>query len=333
MTIRFARTALTCGTRQRRCGGFTLVELTTAMGVMCILLVAMASAVSFSANVLGGQGAVNQTNLLASADAADQMTDDLNVATAFTERTGTSLTFTVPDRVANGTPNQIRYAWTGSGHPLTRQFCAANSPLLSASSSAYPAVALLGNVTNLAFTPLFRQMGTPAVSDALVSSSSAGLLGTASTYNIDAQHWLRQTFTPAFASLPGSYTITRVQVQMQASGPQDCTLAVQLSGKTTSGATLSETEPLYEAALSTSTAEYAEVPFKTMTGLSPSSVVTMTISYSSGTGVGAIASYETSIGLGILSGATWSTSSNAGSTWTAASILSCLQFNIYGTTP
>lgn len=314
--------------------GFTLLEMVVSMAILMVLLVAMGSVLVFSTRVTSGQGATDQINQLAAADAADQISDDLGMAMNFSERTSTSLTFTVPDRVSNGTPNQIRYAWTGSGQPLTRQFCPSNTTLLNASSTTYPPVTLLSNVTSLSFNPLFRSMGTAAVSDFSIASTSNGLLGTANTYNINSTNWLRQTFTPSLPSGSTSYTITRIQVAIEASGPQDCTLFLQVSGTNTSGSTITETEPLFEVAMSASKAEYVEVPFKSLTGLSPSSVVTMTLGFTSGTAIGGTASYETTVSLGgILTGATWSTTSNSGSSWSLASALSCLQFNAFGTTP
>src|SRR5271170_3429760 len=148
---------------------FTLVELVTAIAICGILLLAIASALSFSIKTASGQGAVNQTNLLSAGDSADHIADDMHVALSFSERTGTTVAFTVPDRVSNGTPNQVRYAWDGvSGDPLTRQFSAANTPILTASSSTSTPVTLLSGVTNFDLNYLTRLMGTTSATPSVL---------------------------------------------------------------------------------------------------------------------------------------------------------------------
>ena len=64
---------------------FTLVEMVTSMAIIGILILVIGTALSFSIKTTAGQGAVNQTNLLAAGDAADQMADDMHVALSFSE--------------------------------------------------------------------------------------------------------------------------------------------------------------------------------------------------------------------------------------------------------
>jgi prepilin-type N-terminal cleavage/methylation domain-containing protein len=319
---------------QHRNRAFTLVELVTAMAICGILLLAISSALSFSIKTASGQGAVNQTNLLSAGDAADQMADDLHVAQNFSERTGTSVAFTVPDRVSNGTPNQVRYAWNGvSGGPLTRQFSAANTPILTSSSST--PVTLLGGVSNFDLNYLTRSMGTTAATPFILASPGTALLGTAQAYNIDSLHFASQYFTPALPFGSTSYTITNIQINIKTSGPQDSILSVGVASANSSKQPSSylEQEPLYESACS-SGYEYVNVPFKNLKNLNLATYpgLCVVVRYTSGTAIGGTLQYQTSL-LNILAGADWCTSSNGGTTWSSASTLSCLQFNIYGTTP
>ncbi len=320
----------------RRRNAFTLVELVASMAIMVILMLAMASVITFSTRTTSGQGVTNQVNLLTAADSVDQISDDLNVALNFSECTATSVAFTVPDRVSNGTPNQIRYAWSGtSGAALTRQFCPSATPTLAASSASYPPVTLLSNVTNFDVNYLLRQMGpAPAAADSVLFSTPSVALSSVNDYSIDSQHWLSEYVVPTVSLGTVSYTITRVQIQLKTSAAQDGILFVRVTNPDVNhkplGAVL-EQEPAYEAGMSSSY-EYYEVDFKSLTGLNPLTGVCVVVGYTSGTAPIASAQYESAL-LNILSTGGWSTTSNAGSTWTSPTNLDCLQCYVYGTTP
>jgi hypothetical protein len=303
------------------------------MAICGILLTAIASALSFSIKTSTGQGAVNQTNLLAAGDSADQIADDLHVAMSFSERTGTSVAFTVPDRVNNGTPNQVRYAWDGiTGDPLTRQFSAANTPILTASTST--PTTLLGGVSNFDLNYLTRQMGTTAATPSVLAPSS-GPVGTVQTYNIDSTHWACEYFTPVIPWGASTYTITSVRMNMKTGAAQDGILSIGIASANTSKqpVTFLEQEPLYESATSTNN-EYVSVAFKNLKNLSILSYpgLCIVIKYTSGTAPVATVQYVWSLS-NIFMGADWSTTSNAGASWSGASPVKCLQFNVYGTTP
>jgi hypothetical protein len=303
------------------------------MAIVSILMIAIASALSFSINVSTGRGAVNQANLLSAADAADQVSDDLHVALNFSEHTSNSITFSVPDRTGNGTPDQIRYAWDGvSGHPLTRQYLAAPTPILTAGNATATPITLLGGVTNFGLNYLTRQMGTAATTDSLLVVSSATLLGSNNNYNIDSTHWCSQSLTVPLPLFSTSYTITRIQVLAKSSSGQDGTMKMRVttsvSGKP--GTVLQEV-PFYESALSTGY-EYAEVKFTNLTNLPAGQPICVVIGYTSGSSTIGTLQYQTAL-LSILSGFAWSTSSDGGTTWTSPSSTSNMYMTIYGTCP
>jgi prepilin-type N-terminal cleavage/methylation domain-containing protein len=312
---------------------FTLVELVTAMAICGILLTAIASALSFSIKTSTGQGAVNQTNLLTAGDSADQIADDLHVAMSFSERTGTSVAFTVPDRVNNGTPNQVRYAWDGiSGDPLTRQFSAANTPILTASATT--PTTLLSGVSNFDLNYLTRLMGTAAVTPSVLAPNGTAV-GTFGTFNIDSTHWACEYFTPVVPLGTTSYTITSAQIKIKTGAAQDGILSIGIASANLfkQPATYLEQEPLYESATSTNN-EYVSVTFKNLKNLNILSypALCLVIRYTSGTTPVATLQYQSSLS-NIHMGADWSTTSNGGASWPAASPVLCLLFNVYGTTP
>ena len=106
--------------RPARRAGMTLAELSISLGVIATIMVATGSIM-----VLTGKAVA-----ITSAQASDARVDDVvttfmsdqRLALTVTERTATSITFTVADRTGDGIPEQIRYAWSGvPGDPLTRQ--------------------------------------------------------------------------------------------------------------------------------------------------------------------------------------------------------------------
>jgi prepilin-type N-terminal cleavage/methylation domain-containing protein len=313
----------------RSAPAFTLVEVVAAMAIVSILLLAISGALSFSIRATTGQGAVEQTHVLGAADVADQVADDLHVAMNFSERTSTSVAFTVPDRKSVGTPNQVRYAWDGvSVHSLYRQFMPAASPALTASNATYTPVELLPGVTNFNLNYLFRSMGTPAVTDGVLASHDAALLGSMSNQAIDSTHWISQ-YVPISVPLgQTSFTITRVLIYANAAS-LDGILRVRIytasSGKP---ATLIEEESLNCSALS-SAYEWVEVPLSSVTNRTDAGVC-IVIGYRSGSTTLANVQYESAL-LSILSGWQWSTSSD-GSTWGSTSTTKCLRLYVYGTT-
>jgi type II secretory pathway pseudopilin PulG len=323
---------LLCPLPAARCPlAFTLVELVAAMAIVSILMLAIASALSFSIRATTGQGAVDQKNQLAAADVADQIADDMQVAMNFSERTSKSVAFTVPVRV-NGVPNQVRYSWDGtSGHSLYRQFMPAATPTLTASDATYTPVDLLDGVTNLNLSYILRSMGTATVTDSVLTNFDNSALGTQQTQTIDSTHWVSQYFPIVLPIGTSSFSITRVQICMKTgSATPDGVMKVRLM--TANGSlmpsTLIEEEPCNESACSTAN-EYVEVQFtnvknRTDTGLC------LVVGYTAGTTPVATLSYESSIAA-LITGWTWSTSTN-GTTWTGATLLKTQRMSIYGTT-
>jgi len=92
-----------------------------SVAVMTTLVVGISSAIVLATRTAEGAG--QPTALADAARVIDQITADLAVALTFNERTDTEVTFTVPDRDADETPETIRYAWSGvGGDPLTRTY-------------------------------------------------------------------------------------------------------------------------------------------------------------------------------------------------------------------
>lgn len=91
--------------------GYTLIEVVMSLTSASILTAGLATSIAISSRSLTGGGkAVTRAK---SAEVQANMLADLNQATAFSARTATSVTFTVPDRDADNLDETISYSWTG----------------------------------------------------------------------------------------------------------------------------------------------------------------------------------------------------------------------------
>ncbi len=98
----------------------TLVELVISSALTVILLGGMASAIVLATRAMP-ENRAELDGLVDGAAVLEQLATELALAEAVTEATGTSLTYAIPDQDADGTPETIRYSWSGvSGDPLLR---------------------------------------------------------------------------------------------------------------------------------------------------------------------------------------------------------------------
>lgn len=102
--------------------GFTLVELIVSLTVMGILTVGLASAIMLASHAIPEPRSPLNATIDASVVVQD-IAGELFCATSFSERTATSIEFTVHDRDNDDVQETIRYEWSGTlGDPLTRQY-------------------------------------------------------------------------------------------------------------------------------------------------------------------------------------------------------------------
>jgi hypothetical protein len=106
-------------TKRVSSNGYTLIEVVVAMGSATVLLAGLGSAVAVTAKAFRPES-MSSYGKTSTAAVEQDLISDLRLATGFSERTDKAVTFTVPDRDADGRPEILRYAWTGqSGDPLT----------------------------------------------------------------------------------------------------------------------------------------------------------------------------------------------------------------------
>ncbi len=107
-------------TRRGRSPGYSLMEMVVAMGVATLLLGALGSAVVIAASALPGAGGSATDTMLETSRALDSLAADLEKAVYAPERRVTAASVVLPDHDADGAPELVRYAWSGTEHdPLT----------------------------------------------------------------------------------------------------------------------------------------------------------------------------------------------------------------------
>lgn len=300
-----------------RTRGFTLVEVLVAMAITTLILAAMVSSALLAGKAVPDPNDAPSAAMTA-AQVNDQIAGELETATLILEQTPTAITFTVPPRGNDTSPERIRYSWAGtSGAPLLRQY------------NRGQATAVIAAVDQFSITPVIAT-STETYGGSVTEDTSESLLvddsGTSNltNQNVNTNNWVGQYFLPA--SLPAGvigWRPTRVRFQAKVSDAAGATnVQMQMPNATaTPNGTI-----LYQSTLSGSslTSSYAWQSFtlSQMPRLTPTSGVCLVLQYASGSPNSAIV--QSNNGSGLLQ------TSNAGTTWTESSTTS-LQSQIYGT--
>ena len=312
--------------RDRR-GGMTLVELVVSLALVSILVVACGSMLTVAAKAMANDKSNVGTDATAARAAADQVADDLKVATAVTEQTARAITMTVPDRDGDGQPETVRYAWGGvAGDPLTRAY------------NGRPAGTVAANVRALNFSYLSKTVGKPAP----VTGSVQALYFHAGTdaskiksQKLDATNWSAQTFTQTFPTgdtyATTAWSVTRCQVMLQREAVSTGTVTVSLyyadsAGKPT-GAALQSGSVLLLNVLSSGQA-WTDVSFGPPAALDPAKGVCLVVSYAALLGAGGNVGYDDA---NADAATTWLKSTDGGGVWTAQPAGKAMQFKTWGT--
>ena len=301
--------------------GFTLIEMVMSLVILSIILLACGSIVMMATRATR-DGATRNLAQMQTADAASQITDDLNVALNFSQRTATAATFTVPDRLNAGSPQTVSYSWSGNpGDPLLRQFNGGTSS------------ALLSGVQNLNLTFTSRLMGPAPGPTEQILFSHATATGILRDNNLNNNNWASQCFVPNLPIGTSSYTLTRVRLMLKA-GPQNGVMNVSLRlpdvfFRPTS--TIIAQASVYESALSAQY-EWIDIPFTGLSNQNPLQPLCIVLTSATGsTNIGAV-EIDQSL-LSILANAHWSTTNNAGWIWSAGISNKTALFYVYGTVP
>ncbi len=210
------------GSRYRipRRPAFTLVELVVSLAVAGVLLVGLGSAIVLAAQALPASDRPVD-RIVAQRGVLDQLTSELASADYLVETTGTALTYILADRDADGLPERVRYAWSGTaGDSLTRQLNGGTAQVVLEDVEAFA-------------LDYSQHQGTRTFTGVPVESSETLLAGqtTATTlYSVTVRStlWPGQYFQPTLTGDAIAWRITRARLRARKKGTVDQVCAVQL---------------------------------------------------------------------------------------------------------
>jgi len=298
--------------------GHTLVEMVTALAVVSILMLGMASAMLVASWAVDPDSPLRNTH--AAAEAVARMAEELQFATDFTQRKAKNVTFTVADRDGDDSPETIRYAWSGTaGDPLTRQY------------NGGTAVPFIDNVHHFYLKYIFKsvteQPATTRNESGEVLLASHTTADEPENFAVKENKWPGQYFKPTLPADAVSWAVTRVLFKARIHGAAKGIAGVQLRLPNASNLpsnVILEEIPMYEDRL-TDGYLWQEFTFNNVTGLSPSRGLCLVLGciekdsdladvrYDEGEGPGGLLETDDA-------GASWSRDSEE-----------CLMYAVYGT--
>jgi hypothetical protein len=152
----------------------TLLELAVCLISSMTLIGGLAASIYLSSQALPGNENASRQKSKAAAVLRDLMAD-VSVAVSFTERTSRAITFRVPDRSGDGSPDTIRYAWSGTaGDPLMYQFNSEAAVSIATGVQAF-------NLEALTRTMLAEQLAAPVAGNVVLESFMEGKRSTLGT--------------------------------------------------------------------------------------------------------------------------------------------------------
>jgi hypothetical protein len=306
---------------RRRAGSavaFTLIELVVSVAILSLILLGVGSAIILVARA-APSASDPATRMIQASGVAHQVAAELHQAMYLTERSARAVRFTIPDRDGDGSPEVVRYAWSGTvGEPLTRQY------------NDGPAIAVLQNVHDLNFAYEMKSVleeypGAPVESSETVLAKYDGSADLKS-YKVDKDHWIGQFFRPSRPSSAVSWRVTRVFFAAAREGAAVEETYVQLrpaNADNTPTDTVLEQQILLEPTLK-DWYEWREIVFTTMRNLTPGRPLCLVLQHTGEGGSSANILYDDNAGTGRLR------TGNGGGDWEYRSD-KAMKYYVYGT--
>lgn len=256
--------------------GLTLVELVISMTLMTLLTTGIVSAVVLASRAMPPDGAASQTG--DAATAAADLAAELACAISFTERTATAVTFAVPDRTGDGSPDIVRYSWAGAGSPLVRVFNGASTANVLNRVNDFSLDFESETVTQPGRTSLVE-------SDETILAYHYMGTGQSRTQTIEADKWAGEYFEPALPDNAVSWSITSVTLVVKSYMSATGGTWVQIRRANASALPTSHVLAqvlMPESSLSSSMSPY-QVSFDGLDSLLPGDRVCLVLQFESGT--------------------------------------------------
>jgi prepilin-type N-terminal cleavage/methylation domain-containing protein len=303
--------------RPRR--GFTLAESIVSMAVSALLIGSVASSMVLVARSI--PAADDRSVVLTELGLGlAPLLEDLAVATSFSERAATGVTFVVGDRTGDSAPDTLRYSWSGSaGGPLLQTING------GAARTILPAVQQFS--LGYASLTVPQSPASPTTESAEGAQFSYDSVLTLARSVSDGM-WYSQYFRPGLPNDTVSWRPTRVRLMLSQLLTVGNGINVQFRGADANGlptTTILDTVPVPEATLAL-LPEAFDVPICAIAALPPGQGYCIVLTSSTSNTVSVLANSTASA----TSDCKLAVSTNGGSTWTAANS-GALLLTVYGT--
>ena len=246
----------------RRARAFTLVEVMVAMAILSVVIVGMTSAIVLATKSIPAAGSAAKQTIDA-ADVVGRISAELRYAITITERTTSSITFTVADRTGDSFPETIRYSWSGTaGDPLLRTVGGGAAATVLADVQAFD----LSYDANVVLTELPGGGQSPEQLLAYYTSISW------SDLDITTTDWPGMYFQPTLPANATGWRVTKVSFWAKSHFPPDGEIAVQIQsadGSDLPSGTVLTSANLAADGLNWMLHEYEEVALAGMSRLLP----------------------------------------------------------------
>jgi prepilin-type N-terminal cleavage/methylation domain-containing protein len=295
---------------------FTLIEVVMSLLVLAILLAAVEASLVASTKAIPDPknltGAITE-----GAGVVNRFTGELACALSVTEMGTNAIAFTVPDRNGDGTPETIRYAWSGTaGAPLTRQYNAGAVSNVAASVGAF----------NLGYEKTTQPYYTSSEgAETLVYSFANTLL--AQDVDVASDSYPAHYIVPSWPASTLSWRVTRIKIRARTKGGANGRTKVQIRTATPAGSPTNRVLDEYLLDESSLDSNYAwiEIPFANHSGLSATAGVCFVMNWVNDTDSAQIQKNT----LSLLSSSKYLRSTNGGSTWSVSGLDNMLIY-VYG---
>jgi len=309
--------------------GFSLLEAVLSTVILSVILAALVSVMLLASRALS---AIAGTTVAEAGEAADQLTTDLSLAQAFSQREPNSVTFTVPDRTGDGQGETIRYWWSGvAGQPLMRQV------------NGGQASAVAGNVHHFNLSYLSRTVrgtgggggggdGGSQGDEVLLMEHDDAPGGSLSAYSVEMLRWCAQYFKPTLPQGATSWQVTRVSFRARKDSNPHGTLVVQLREATPAGLPGIQIVAWGEVSEQSLPAQFQwiTVNLSGADNLQPDKGYCLVLKYGAGNAPVGEVEYESN-GSPMTPNTHFVTTSSAGLVWSSPNSTQDLRFRVYGT--
>ncbi len=257
-------------------GGFTLLEVSLSLVIVSVIMMAIGSSILLASKAIPSTDSPPQcTNRAASQ--TEYIASELKYALAVPQRTGNSITFTVPDRSGDGLAEEIRYSWSGSaGDPILRWYNGGDAAVVLEDVHSFEMLYDLETIT---------QQVTSEIESFQTILRRFNNIEVYSNYPIRDDRWVGQYFKPTLPASAVSWSITKVATYVAASGSATGVSKVQIRSATPGGfpgMNVLDEVTLYENTLSPSVYTFREFIFDSATDIPADQGAAIVIAHVSG---------------------------------------------------